>query len=429
MMNLTRSQIIIIGVVVLLIIGVIVVFVVGRQDGVGGRLSGKINFWGVEDSSQVMRELIDKYKAMRPGVEINYLEINKETYETDLINALAGANGPDLFMIHNTWLPKHFDKITPLLSESFTIKNLQSLFPTVVEQDFAPDGIIYALPLYLDTLALFYNKDFFDEKGIALPPKNWEEFQSFIPRLRELDRSGKITKAAAAIGGSNRSIENATDILNLLLLQTGTKMTSDDFSRATFSTDGQQALKFYTDFANLSSPYFTWNENLPYSSDYFSQGGAAMMFGYARQIPLIKQKNPFLRFSVLPMLQPKESSKPINYANYWGVAASVKSKNSALAWDFAIYLSTNLDAQRKYAELTAKPPALRTLINQTLNDPVIGIFSRQSLTARSWPQVDGSAVKNTFSSMIENVLTGRLSVDRAINEAESKITQLMQRRR
>ena len=356
-MPLTRNQIIIIGIVLLLIIGVVIVFVVGRRESVSGQLSGKINFWGVEDSSQVMRELIDKYKALRPGAEVNYLEINPETYEADLINALAGASGPDLFMIHNTWLPKHYDKIMPLISESFALKDLQSLFPTVIEQDFAPDGIIYALPLYLDTLALFYNKDFFDEKGIALTPKNWEDFQNMIPKLRELDRAGKITKAAAAIGGSNKSVENATDILNLLMLQTGTKMVSDDFSRATFSTGGQQALKFYTDFANPSGPYFTWNENLPYSSDYFGQEGAAMMFGYARQIPLIKQKNPFLRFGVIPMLQPKEASKPINYANYWGVAASVKSKNAPLAWDFALYLATNLDAQRKYAELTAKPPA------------------------------------------------------------------------
>jgi len=428
-MPLTRNQIIIIGIVLLLIIGVVIVFVVGRRESVSGQLSGKINFWGVEDSSQVMRELIDKYKALRPGAEVNYLEINPETYEADLINALAGASGPDLFMIHNTWLPKHYDKIMPLISESFALKDLQSLFPTVIEQDFAPDGIIYALPLYLDTLALFYNKDFFDEKGIALTPKNWEDFQNMIPKLRELDRAGKITKAAAAIGGSNKSVENATDILNLLMLQTGTKMVSDDFSRATFSTGGQQALKFYTDFANPSGPYFTWNENLPYSSDYFGQEGAAMMFGYARQIPLIKQKNPFLRFGVIPMLQPKEASKPINYANYWGVAASVKSKNAPLAWDFALYLATNLDAQRKYAELTAKPPALRALINQTLSDSVIGVFSRQSLTARSWPQIDGSAIKNIFSTMIENVLTGRLSIDRSINEAEGKVTQLMQRRR
>src|SRR3989344_557609 len=237
-MPLTRNQIIIIGIVVLLIIGVVIVFVVGRRESVSGQLSGKINFWGVEDSSQVMRELIDKYKALRPGAEVNYLEINPETYEADLINALAGASGPDLFMIHNTWLPKHYDKIMPLISESFALKDLQSLFPTVIEQDFAPDGIIYALPLYLDTLALFYNKDFFDEKGIALTPKNWEDFQNMIPKLRELDRAGKITKAAAAIGGSNRSVENATDILNLLMLQTGTKMVSDDFSRATFSTGG-----------------------------------------------------------------------------------------------------------------------------------------------------------------------------------------------
>lgn len=428
----TRAQFIILGisaVIVVLIILLAVGVIPGLRSRAPEQISGTINFWGVYDSQLVMRELISGYQAIRPRVKVNYTELNPATYENELIDAMASSRGPDLFMVHNTWIPKHFAKITPLLPEQFSPAKFRELFPAVVEQDFAPNQFIFAFPLYLDTLATFYNKDTFDQKAIAIPPKNWKEFQELIPKIREMDRSGKIVKAAAAIGGSGKSVDTATDILNLLMLQTGTRMVSDDFSRATFAEDGQQALEFYTQFANPKSRYFTWQDSLPFSLDGFAQGNTAMMFNYASAIPALKQKNPFLRFGTLPMIQPSESSMPVNYADYWGVAASVKSRNPLLAWDFAVYLTTNLDAQKRYSQLTQKPPALRTLINENLNDEFWGIFARQALTARSWPRIDGPTIKEIFSNMIENVLIGRFSPEQSIREAESQVTALMQRRR
>ena len=429
---LTRSQFIIVGVVaviaaliVLLATGVIP----GLRSGTPEQISGTLNFWGVNDSQIVMQELIGGYQAIRPNVKVTYTKFDPATYESELIDAMASSQGPDLFMVHNTWIPKHFAKITPLAPEQFSPAKFRELFPTVVEQDFAPNQFIFAFPLYLDTLATFYNKDTFDQKAIAVPPKNWKEFQELIPKIREVDRSGKIVKAAAAIGGSGKSVDTAADILNLLMLQTGTRMVSDDFSRATFAEDGQQALEFYAQFANPKSRYFTWQDSLPFSLDNFAQGNTAIMFNYAGAIPALKQKSPFLRFGVLPMIQPSESSAPVNYADYWGVAASVKSRNPILAWDFAVYLTTNLDTQRKYSQLTQKPPALRVLINENLGDEFWGMFARQALTARSWPRVDGPAIKEIFSDMIENTLIGRFSPEQSIRESESKVTSLMQRRR
>ena len=137
-------------------------------------LSGNLAFWGVFDSQNTMNGVINAYRARQPKVQIRYTELNPGTYESDLVNALAGANPPDVFMIHNTWLPKHFNKIIPL--NKMSVDDLRKLYPMVVEQDFAPDGVVYALPLYIDTLAAFYNQDTFDNKSIAVPPKTWKEF-------------------------------------------------------------------------------------------------------------------------------------------------------------------------------------------------------------------------------------------------------------
>ncbi len=423
-----RNQIILISLGVLVTIGLALLIVFGLQRP-QSELSGNLVFWGVFDNPSVIDNAIQSYKKIRPKVTVTYRQINADNYENDLINALAGENPPDVLMFHNTWLPKHFNKVAPFSENQLALKDFKLMFPTVVEQDFAPDGTIYALPLYIDTLAFFYNQDVFDNKGIALPPKNWTEFENLVPKLRELDKTGRITKAAAAIGGSDKSVNRGTDLLNLLMLQTGAKMTRDDFSAASFNSDeGLNATLFYTKFANAASPLYTWNDSLPYSLDSFASGETAMMFNYSYQLGFLKEKNPFLKFGVAPMLQPENAGQTVNYANYWGLAASAKSLNKEAAQDFILFMTTNPSISQKYLKLTGKPPALRSLINGYLTDPELGVFARQALTARSWPQADSAMIETIFSQMIESIITGKLSTTNALGEAEDKVTQIMKSR-
>lgn len=427
-MPLTKKQITLIVIGLIFILGLILLFVFGgRQEG-KGQLSGKITFWGVFDEPNVMNEIIAAYQATQPKVEIVYKKLDPAGYETDLVNALATAKGPDVFMFFNSWLPKHYDKIQPLTESQLPIATFRRLFPTVVEQDFAPDGVIYALPLYIDTLAMFYNRDIFDSKGIALPPKTWLEFQNLLPKIREIDKTGKILKAAAAIGGSNKSINQASGLLNLLMLQSGVQMVNQDFSGAAFGQEGLPSLKFYTQFSNPTSPFYTWNESLPYSIDSFAEGQTAVIFNYSHQVKLIKEKNPFLNFVIAPMLQPENANTIINWPNYWGLAVSAKSNQAAIAWNFILWLTTDEKTSAKYLELTGKPPALRSLISSYVNNPDLGVFAQQTLTARSWPQIDNITVDRAFSEMIENTIAGKVTPDKAIQQAEDKISELMAKR-
>lgn len=418
--------ILILGVVLAIVIGVLI-FVFGVKRTEPG-FAGTLNFWGVFDSPAAIVEIANAYKQKYPKIEIVYRELNPATYEKDLIDALASGNAPDLFMIHNTWLPKHFNKLAPFSANQISISDLRRLFPTVVEQDFAPSGAVYALPLYIDTLALFYNQDIFDNKSVALPPANWKEFESLVPKLRSLDKLGRVDKPAAAIGGSNKSINRATDILNLIMLQSGTKMVADDFSEASFdSPEGLGALDFYTKFSNPTDPAYTWSDNLPYSLDSFAAGDTAMMFNYSHQIAFLKEKNPFLNFRVVPMLQPEKRTQDVNFANYWGVAVSSKTPMRAAAQDFILFLTTDPQISQKYLNLTGRSPALRALISQYLNNQELGVFAKQALTARSWPQIDNAAIEAIFNSMVEDVIGGRSSDEKALREAENKVSQLMKK--
>lgn len=432
-MNPTRTQIIIIGVVVFTVIVLVLIFL-GVLPGLkpsqpsSGGISSKgqtteINFWGVEDEGAI-KPIIDSYLTTNPNLRIIYTQFNESNYEKNLVDALASGNAPDIIMFHNTWLSKHYGKILPLPAFSgISITQIRQLFPTVVEQDFTNNGNIYALPMYIDTLAFIYNKNYFDAKGVAIAPKNWNEFQYAISRLKEVDSSGKISKAAAAIGGSNKSVEKASDLLSLIMLQTGVEMTKEDGSANFSRSGGEDALNFYLQFSNPNGSNYTWHDNFRYSTEGFSQEIIGAIFNYSSSIKIMKEKNPFLIIEAAPMLQ-FPNKQPVNYANYWGLAVPAQSKNAIVAWNFILYFSANSKIAEQYLQASKRPPALRELIQKYSNDVDLGVFSRQALTARSWRQKDSSAIGQIFSNMIELILSGRLSLDKALEQAENEINGL-----
>jgi len=89
---------------------------------------------------------------------------------------------------------------------------------------------------------------------------------------------------------------------------------------------GENALTFYTQFADNSSPMYSWNIDSHYSLDAFSEGWAAMMLNYSWNIATIQAKSPNLNFSIAPLPQ-LEGNQTVNYANYWAFAVS-KNKNN-----------------------------------------------------------------------------------------------------
>ncbi|MCR4275298.1 MAG: extracellular solute-binding protein [Candidatus Wolfebacteria bacterium] len=386
-------------------------------------VSGKLIFWGVDDVS-AYQTVIDNYsKFYNRKVQIQYQQIPEADFENTFVRAVAKNQGPDILMFHNSWLIKQGDLLAPATDAQISLANIRQLFPQVVEKDFTYQSKVYALPLYLDTLALFYNKDIFNANAVVFPPANWSDFTNLATRLTKKQANGQILQSGAAIGSSDKNIVNATDVLNTLMLQYGSLIVDPSFMRTDFSGKATSAFDFYTGFAKPASSNYVWNQNLGNSFDLFSQGQAAMIFGYANQISYLKQKNPLLNFEVASMPQ-ADPSNPKNYAAYWGLAVSSKSANSELAWSFIKYLTTDPQNSLTYLQATKRPPALKILIKQYQNDPDLNVFANQALAATSWYQPDSDQTSQIFSSAVESVLSGQLTSGRALEKAASQINNL-----
>jgi len=284
----------------------------------------------------------------------------------------------------------------------------------------------------VDTLALYYNRDLFNTAGITSPPKTWDEFNDDVKNLTVLDSRGNITRSGAAIGTAD-NINRSTDILTLLMLQSGVKMTNDSHTTATFSQSvngedvGQRALQYYTDFANPSKKsVYTWNDQQHYSIDAFVEGSTAMMFNYSHQIATVRSKSARFNFGIAPAPQIAGTPVAVNFANYWAPTVSKQSKNPITAWKFLVYLSSAA-GDASYVNASDRPSARRDLLEQQKSDPDLGAFAQQALSARSWYQIDNSAIETIFAGMINDVNFGRASVRDALDAAESKVNVLKAR--
>ncbi|MBU2067967.1 extracellular solute-binding protein [Patescibacteria group bacterium] len=388
----------------------------------------ELEFWGVFDDSDIYQPLITAFNQENKHITINYYKKNYETYEKDLLEAMASGRGPDIYMIHNTWALKYQDKLYSIPSDLMTLKGFQDSFVDVAYQDFVINNYIVALPLYVDTLALFYNKDIFNTAGIAQPPRTWDEFLDTVERITTKDSRDNIIRAGTALGTA-RNVNRSTDIISLLMLQSGTQMTDQNNTKATFDQSvgdfnpGQRTIQFYTDFANPLKAVYTWNTRMHYSIDAFYEGDLATMFNYSYNLPTIRAKSPYLNFGVAPMPQISIETS-VNYANYWGLTTSINSKAVNEAWQFIVWL-TNKENAQKYLEASKKPTARRDLVTWQRNDQDLGIFADQALTARSWYQVDNLAIEQHLADMIESVVLGTATIEEAINKAASQVSLLM----
>lgn len=433
--------------------------------------SMKLEIWGLFDSQDAFFKIIENYRKINPNIqEISYRKMSPDTYEKDLVEALASGQGPDIFLIQNNWLPEFADKVVPAPQTILTEQKFRNDFVDVAANDFINQGKIYAAPLSVDTIGLYYNKDLFNEAGISAPPKTWAEFMDDVRRLTRFGKDGEIIRSGAAIGTAY-NINRSTDILNLLMLQNGTEMVNGQTRRALFDqvlkngdqslSPGENALNFYTQFAKNSSSVYCWNPRMHYSIDAFSEGAAAMMFNYSWHLDSVSVKAPKLNFAVAPV--PQLPNMPaVNYANYWGYAVT-KNKTSVdvsnanktplpdevrvgEAWKFlaflttkpeaAINVSTNVAGQQKttavnfdpavdYLEKTRQPAARRDIIEIQKNDPKIGIFAVQNLFAKSWYETDPGTIEAIFAEMIDKVNRGAATPDEAIRAAAAQVSTLM----
>ncbi len=412
-----------------------------------------LEWWTVFENRQAFGDLIKEYEDDN-NVEIRITTFPFATYEDELIRAIAAGRGPDIFSIHNSWLPEHRELLAPIpvaadfaslpeeeraplenqITELPGLREFVNTYVDVVADDFVSEGRVYAVPLYVDSLALFYNKDLLSTAGFPSPPTTWSKFSEMASALTTKDDQDRIIRAGAAMGAA-RNINRSTDILSALLIQNGVAAVDSTRQSVTFNrevtladgtevTPGLDALTFYTDFTNPTKPNYSWSNDptIWYSIDNFAASDVAMMINYSHQAPEVRAANAKLNFAVAPLPQADDSRFDVTYANYWGQGVSNSSGVQIDAWNFINYLSRD-DNNLTYLQNTRRPPAKNSQIAAFANDLDLGVFADQAQTAKSFYTPDLNLTETVFAQAIEDVNFGRRTPEDAFNVAASQLNQ------
>jgi len=366
---------------------------------------------------------------------VTYVPKNPATLYGDLVETIATAGAaPDLVVLDETGLLALRNKLFPLsYEEVYPLRTFRDSFVEGGEVFALQDGI-YALPILVDPLVLYWNRDLFTDAVVAQVPQDWGAFVRYVPRLTVVDGGANISRSGAALGEYD-NVLHATKIMSALLMQTGSPIVSyaDGKFRSTLMTPStgaavrpNLAVDFYTSFSNPAKIVYSWNKTFGEDRAAFAANKTAVYFGMASEIPILKKINPNLNFDIAPFPQPTNGTHKLTYGTFYGVACLGVSthKNEALQ---VMYALSSMDAASLLTKTTGLPSARRDVLSEDPANPLSSTIARSAIMARTWLMPNRSDVNGVFSRLVNNVVAGKQTADAGITTAASELDALLKR--
>ena len=346
---------------------------------VGGSKTVTLTYWGLWENDATVQSVLTGFETAYPKIKVVYTKQNPKQYRERLQAFIAKGDGPDVFRFHNTWVPMLRSELAPAPNTTITAADFSSTYYPVASADLVGGQSVYGIPMMIDGLGLFYNEDLFAAAGVTAPA-TWEELLNIVPKLTVKNDATIVTSAIAL--GTTGNVEHFSDILATMMMQNGARLSAPTGKQA------EEALVFYSKFANPSDPVYSWNNTMDNSIYAFASGKVAMILAPSWRVFDVKQISPTLRFKVVPI--PQLPGNTVTWASYWVEGVSAKSKNQKQAWELLKYMTSKEAVTKMYSEagktrLFGEPYARVDLGSTISDDPYVGAFVKQASTAKSFP--------------------------------------------
>lgn len=407
----------------------------------GNKDYGQVSVWGIIPE----KEFTDASGLAFKGgghVRILYTAKDTATFDSDLTEALASGRAPDAIILTQENIVPQKDRIVAL---AYPARDLKNNFIQEGELFLVPEGAL-GLPIVVDPLVMYWNRDMFGGAGISEFPTSWTDLYSsqILGLTKHGGDKGALTQSAFALGEFD-NITHAKDILATLFLEEGNSITAyrdvagDTSIRSTIedgaTTAGAArptvaALQFYARFADPTRAEYSWSRALPSSIDMFAQGALGMYFGYASERTTIAEKNPHLNFDVAIIPQAKSGTgstqKTATFGRMYAIATLKGAKNQAGAL-YAMGLLSDKVFSDALAKTMGVASARRDILSVRSTDPYQDVYNRSALISAGWLDPDPAKTEQAFRFAVTDVLSGRRSPEDSINVLGGRVADLLQK--
>ena len=331
----------------------------GGGGGSGG--SGTVNLtyamWQTPEQAGYQKS-IDVFEKAHPNIHVTIESFAYNDYQPKLTTEFSSGGGPDVYWVNTpmiaSWLKDGVMENLTSKIKSADINLSQYLSTLVTLHTF--NGQLYGLPKDWDTIAYFYNADYFAAHHITVPSSlTWNPATggTWLAFLKELttDTSGHNALSPQFNAGSVATY--GTDVPNEMqwgfepfLAEDGVKVISQPYaSTVSFNTPAaDQTFQFLTDLMykyHVAAPGADLGTDAAANDSedqtLFAQGKVAMIEGGDWEISGIKQEVKF-KLGVLPA--------PCGPDGCWTVlnglidSVNAHSPNQQAAWELEQWLGT-----------------------------------------------------------------------------------------
>ncbi len=428
-MKIRPFELVLIIVFLLLLVGALVLLKTYRSSDNNGEIQiGNVEIWGTLPKEGVEYFLQEKEKSDPAYQDVVYRYYEPARFQDEFINALAERKGPDALLVSSEQLVELRSKLLPVSYETYPRRDIASEYVDGAQIFALSDGL-YAYPVMLDPLVLYWNKDMLARENILEAPRSWEVLvNEYVPTLTKRTPDRTIEKSAIALG-EYENIQNAYSVISALLLQAGSRgVVETDEGQYTIALNESAdksiqpfrvTVDFYTRFNRADNTLYSWNRSFSSDRDRFSSGDLALYFGMGSEAKELERINPNLSFDIAEVPQGAASTIKRTYAQFYGLALVRSSDNlpgaALVAREFGGQAS-----QEKLALAYNMVPASRALVARGSNDVYGRITYKSAAIAYGWLSPNRIATDEILSTAMRDVLENR-------GDSVSAVTDALQR--
>lgn len=385
----------------------------------------EIEYWQYVFDTRVaaMDRLIEEFEAANPDIQVQQVTFPYADYQTRVVAANLAGQGPDVLQLFYGWADQFIEGglIQPLPEDVFPVEAIESEFFPIVEA-MKRDGQYYGLPTAVRSLALFWNKELFEEAGIDGPPETLDELIEAGKKLAQTDAGGNLTTVGITLDMGGQDHQWWREVLTR---QFGGQPYNDDYSEVTYDeAGGAEALKWYTDMQTEHG--FAQTGFMDEGQAAFRAGRAAMTVDGTFRLGSFNTIEDF-EWGVAELPTNAEGVRS-NYASYFAnaIGAGAEGEEYDAAVKFLQYISSP-EAMEIWLEVVGELPARReaALTEENLADPVYAPFLRALDYAHTTRFVDEAAQRQVTIDMANRVLLEGQDPAESIAEAAEEEQEIL----
>ena len=387
-----------------------------------GQSKTTLRYWNgfTGPDGRTMLRLVQRFNAANPDVQVVMQRMDWATYYNKLFVAGLGRRAPEMFVLQTHSIARFAQanfvrSVDDLISQSGTIA-VDDIDANVWEAVSA-NGKHYGIPLDIWPLGMYYNKRLFREAGVVdsrgepKPPTNRPEFLEAMQKLTRAGQWGFV-------------FTNFESNAYTFMRQFGGNFFTPDGKRCLLNNpENATALEFCGDIIRKYR-YAPSPENFD-SWIGFRQGKIAMAFeGIYMLADLQKQKD--LDFGGAPLPQVGTTKAVWAGSHNLCLRADLDGRQLAAAWRFFQFLSENSLDWADGGQIPARKSLRETARFQAMT--VQSEFAKQIPYLTYQPRIPFIFEYLTeFNLAVEKSLRGRTSPREALQAAEARINQIIER--